>query len=117
MKKRWVKIVISIVALFVLAIVVVPFLVNADTFRPTIQDQLSSALGRRVTLGHLSFSLLSGSLIAEDIAIADDPAFSTAPFLQAKQLDLGVETGPLLFHRQVRITTFTVDSPAIQLIQ
>ena len=68
MKKRWVRIVIAIVGLFVLAIVVVPFLVNADTFRPTVQDQLSSALGRRVTLGHLSFSLLSGSLIAAHVS-------------------------------------------------
>jgi len=116
MQKRWVKIVVAVAALFIVVVVLVPFLVNADTFRPMLQNQLSSALGRRVTLSHLSFSLLSGSLVAKNISIADDPAFSTSPFLQAKSLHIGVEVGPFLFHRQVRITHFTVDSPAIQLM-
>jgi AsmA protein len=117
MHKRWVKIVLGIVAAFILLLIIVPLFVNADTFRPTVQDQLSSLLGRRVTLGHLSFSLFSGSLVAENISIADDPAFSTAPFVTANKLKIGVEVGPLLFSRQVRITNFNVDSPGIQLIQ
>ncbi len=70
----------------------VPFFVNADTFRPTIQADLSSALGRQVTLGHIGLSLITGSLVADDISIADDPKFSTSPFLEAKKLRIGVET-------------------------
>lgn len=116
MKNSWIKIASAAVALFVLVVVLVPFFVNADTFRPRIQEQLSSALGRPITLGHLSLSLLRGSLVAENISIADDPAFSTSPFLQAKSLDIGVELGPLLFHRQVNITNLTVESPTIHLI-
>jgi AsmA protein len=117
MQKRWVKVAVAAVALVVVVIVLVPFLVNVDTFRPTLEDQLSTALGRRISLGHLSFSLLSGSLVAENISIADDPAFSTSPFIEAKSLYIGVEIGPLLFHRQVRITKLTIESPAIHLIQ
>ncbi len=116
MQKRWIKVAIAAVVLAVLVVVVTPFLVNADTFRPTIEDQLSSALGRKIALGHLSFSLLSGSLVAENISIADDPAFGTTPFIQAKSLHIGVELGPLLFHRQVRITKLVIDSPSINLI-
>jgi AsmA protein len=116
MQKRWVKVTLAVAALLVTAIVLVPYFVNADTFRPMLQDQLSTALGRRVTLGHISFSLFSGSLVAENISIADDPAFSSAPFIQAKSLHIGIETGPFLFHRLVRITNLTVDSPSIQLI-
>ena len=112
MQRRWVRIVIAVVALFVLVVVFVPFFVNADTFRPTIQTQLGRALGRPITLGRLSFSLLRGSLIAEDIAIADDPAFSSEPFLQARSLSIGVEVAPLVFHRQLHITSLTVDTPA-----
>jgi AsmA protein len=117
MHKRWVKVAIGVVAAFILLLIIVPLFVNADTFRPTVQDQLSSLLGRRVTFDHLSFSLFGGKLVAENIAIADDPAFSTGPFLKAKDLDIGVEIGPLLFSRRVRITNFSVDSPSIQLIQ
>lgn len=117
MKKPWMLISGVVVAVFLLVILIVPFFVNADTFRPTVESQLSSALGRNVTLGRLSFSLLAGSLVAEDIAIADDPAFSSVPFIQAKKLDVGIEILPFLFHRQVRITKLVIDSPSIQLIQ
>lgn len=117
MKKRSVKVILAIVALVIVVIGLLPFLINADTFRPMLQNQLSSALGRKVTLSHLSFSLLSGSLVANDISIADDPAFSNSPFLAAKSLHIGVEVGPFLFHRQVRITKLVIASPAIQLIQ
>ena len=116
MKRPWVKVAAIIAALFVVVLVLIPLFVNADTFRPTLQDQLSSALGRKVTLGHLSFSLLSGSLVADDIAIADDPAFSSSPFLQAKSFHIGVHIVPLLFHHQVEITKLTVSSPSINLI-
>lgn len=117
MQKRWVKVAIAAVALVLVVVVIVPLLVNADTFRPRLEQQLSSAMGRTIALGHLSFSLLSGSIVAQNISIADDPAFSTSPFIQAKSLYIGVELGPLLFHRQVRITKLTIESPAINLIQ
>ena len=114
---RWVKIAVGIVVAIIILLIVVPFFVNADTFRPTVENEISSALGRKVTLGHLSFSLLSGSLVADNVSIADDPAFSTAPFFQAKSLRIGVSTGALLFHHQVRITDLTANSPQIHLIQ
>lgn len=117
MQKLWVKVSVAAVALVVLVVVLIPFFVNADTFRPRLESRLSGTLGRKITLGHLGFSLFSGSLLAENIAIADDPAFSTSPFLQAKSLRIGVEMGPLLFQRQVRITNLVVESPSINLIQ
>lgn len=116
MQKRWIKVVAAIVALLVIAVVLIPFFVNADTFRPMLQNQLSAALGRRITLGHLSLSLFSGSLVAENISIADDPAFSSAPFLQAKTLRVGIDVAPFLFHRQLNVRNLTIESPSIQLI-
>ncbi|MHB1699378.1 MAG: AsmA family protein [Acidobacteriaceae bacterium] len=116
MQKRWLKIAAAVAALVLVLVALAPFLVNADTFRPMLQTQLSAALGRKVTLGHLSFSLLSGSLVAQNISIADDPAFSADPFLQAKSLHIGVETVPLLLHHRLRVTRFAVDAPSIQLI-
>ncbi|SPE20888.1 conserved exported hypothetical protein [Candidatus Sulfotelmatomonas gaucii] len=116
MRKHWVKIVIAVVALLVIVFGLVPFFINADTFRPAIESQLSSALNRKVTLGHLSLSLISGSLVAENISIADDPSLSSTPFLEAKKLDLGIELGQFLFHHSVQITKLTIDTPAIDLI-
>ncbi|MDR3741224.1 MAG: AsmA family protein [Terracidiphilus sp.] len=116
MLKRWMKVLIAAVVLALIVVVAVPFFVNVDTFRPRLQTQLSSTLGRPITLGHLSFSLLKGSIVAENISVADDPAFSSTPFLEAKSLNIGVEVGPLLFHHQVNITKLTIESPSIHLI-
>ncbi len=117
MKKKWVQAVVACAIVVVAVLGLAPLFIHADSFRPTVESQLSSALGRKVVLGQLSTSLLSGGLVADNIAIADDPAFSNASFLQAQKLSIGVELLPLIFHRQLRITNFTVDSPAIQLIQ
>ena len=115
--RTWVKVLAAVVGLVVIVLILIPFLVNGETFRPTLEGRLSAALGRQVTLGHLSFSLLSGSLVADDIAIADDPVFSISPFLKAKQLKVGVEVQPLIFSKEVHITKLEIDSPSINLVQ
>jgi AsmA protein len=116
MQRRWVKVAIAVFALVVVVIGLIPFLINADAFRPKVETQLSISLGRNITLGHLSFSLITGSLVADNISVADDPAFAATPFLEAKELHIGIELGQFIFHHKVRITSFTVDSPAIHLI-
>ena len=110
------SILVAAVLLLLLVVVLVPLFVNANAFRPTLETQASAALGRKVTLGNLSFSVFSGSLVADNISIADDPAFSSIPFLQARSLRIGVEVAPLLFHREVLVTSFVADSPSIKLV-
>lgn len=116
MRKPWIKIILGLIVLVIAVIALIPLFVNADTFRPRIQSELTSALGRQVTLGHLSLSIFSGSLVAEDISIADDPAVSKTPFIQAKKLNIGIMLGEFIFHRQVQITEITIDTPSINLI-
>ena len=117
MKKHpLISILVAVVVLLLLTVLLVPLFVNANTFRSTLETQLSDALGRKVTLGNLSFSVFSGSLVADNISIADDPAFSSKPFLQAKSLHIGVKVAPLLFHRQLLVTSFVADSPSINLV-
>ncbi|HEY1987340.1 MAG TPA: AsmA family protein [Terracidiphilus sp.] len=117
LQAAWVKIAIGVIAVFILVLILIPLLVNGETFKPTLESRLSAALNRKVTIGHLSFSLFSGSLVADTVSIADDTNFSSSAFLQAKELRVGVETGSLLFHHEVHITSLTIDTPAIQLIQ
>ena len=117
MVKQWVLVVLAVIFLIVFVLSLVPFFVNAEAFRPTIEGQLSSALGREVTVGHLTFAIMAGSLDADDISIADDPQFSAVPFIQAKKLNVGVEILPIVFHHRVYITKLNIDTPSIQLIQ
>jgi AsmA protein len=84
MKKRWLRIVLIAVAVLFVILLVLPLRINVNSYRPKIGADASSALGRQVTVGNLSLSILSGSVEADNVAIADDPAFSKSTFVTAK---------------------------------
>ena len=89
------RVVLIVVGVLVVLILIAPFLIPVNQFRPTIEEKASAALGRKVELGDLSLSLISGSLSAENLSIGDDPKFSSTPFLTAKSLKVGVELTPI----------------------
>jgi hypothetical protein len=117
MKRKTIIIIAAVIGCVVLLLVLVPLLIDADTFRPTIQARLSSGLGRQVQIGHLHASLLSGGFSAEDVSIADDSAFSHAPFLHAKSLDVGVELIPLIFSHALRVQSLEVKEPDLTFLR
>jgi AsmA protein len=114
---RNLKIVVIVAAVLFLIVLILPFLIPVNQFRPTIEQKASAALGRKVEVGNLSLSLLSGSLGADNLAIADDPKFSSGPFLTAKSVKVGVEIMPLIFSKTLNVTNVSVDSPQVSLIR
>jgi len=106
-----------LIVILLLAALSLPFFVNANEFRPRIEAAATSAVGRKVSLGDLSFSIFSGSLKAQDLSIADDPRFSSEPFFRAKSLALGVSVWQLLTSRALAITDMTVSDADIALIE
>lgn len=116
MKKALIIIGVVVVVL-VLAAVAIPFFIDANQFRPKLEAQLTSALGRQVKIGNLSLSILRGQLGASNISIADDPAFSRNPFVQARALDISVELIPLIFNRAVHVESLTLEQPQVALIR
>ncbi len=109
--------VVAVVALILIAAVSVPLFLNTDSFRVRIENTLTQSLGRKVTIGKLNLSVLSGGLVAENAVVADDPKFSSQPFLQADSVKINVELLPLIFHKQVVIHGFSMVSPKIQLLR
>ena len=110
------RVVLIVVGVLIVLILITPFLIPVNQFRPTIEEKASAALGRKVQLGDLSLSLLSGSLSAENLSIGDDPKFSSAPFLTARSLKVGVELMPLIFSKTLNITGITIDTPQVMLL-
>ena len=106
-----------ILALVVVAVLALPFLINANQFRPMLEERLTAALGREVKIGDLQLSLFSGGASASDVTIADDPGFAKEPFLRAKGLAVGVGLWPLIVSRQLHVTSLTIDQPEIALLQ
>jgi AsmA protein len=106
-----------IVGVLLLVIIAVPLFINVDSFRPDLEKKLSAALNRQVHIGKLDASLLSGGASASDITIADDPAFNKAPFLKAASVKVGVQLMPLIFSKQLKVTSLTIQKPDITLLK
>jgi AsmA protein len=111
------KIVGIVVVVLIVVLIAIPFFINANQFRGTIEENLSSSLGRPVKVGNLSLSLLTSSVTADDLSIADDPKFSKDPFLTAKSLKVGVELMPLLTSKKVNVSSLTIDKPQVMLLR
>jgi AsmA protein len=114
---RALKIIGIVVALLILIVIALPFLINVNDFRPRIESELTTALGRQVSVGNLHLSLISGSVAADDLSIADDPSFSQQPFIKAKDLKVGVELIPLITSKALHITDITLDQPQVSLLR
>jgi AsmA protein len=116
-RRRYLRIAGIAVGAVVLILLLIPLFINVNSFRPKVESEASAAFGRQVTLGNLSLSLLSGSVGADNITIADDPAFSKSPFVTAKSLKIGVELMPLIFSKQLNVTDVTLEEPQITLLK
>jgi AsmA protein len=117
MRKGWLRSAGIALAVFLVTLIALPFLINVNSFRPRVESEASTALGRQVRVGNLSLSILSGSVGADKITIADDPAFSKSPFVTAKSLKVGVELMPLIFSKQLNVTNITLEEPQITLLK
>jgi AsmA protein len=115
--KRILKIIGIVVAVLVVILIAIPFFINVNSFRPRIEAEATQALGRQVKVGNLSLSILSGSVSADNISIAEDPAFGNNAFVTAKSLKVGVELMPLIMSKELRVTNITLEQPEITLLK
>lgn len=115
--KRLLKWIAIVIAIIIVLTFILPFVINVNDFRPRIESELTNALGRKVTVGNLSLSLWSGSLAADNIAIADDPSFSNQPFVKAESLNVGVNMVPLIFSKTLEIRDITLTRPQVSLLR
>lgn len=116
MKKTFIVIGV-LIALVVIVVAIVPFVFDANRYRPEIESRLSQTLGRDVKIGNLQLSIFSGGITADDITISENPAYGTQPFVKAKDLKVGVEMSPLIFHKELKIESLVLDNPEVRLLQ
>jgi len=116
MKKKPLIIIGVVVVVLILIVLALPMLIDVNKFKPEIETQMSTALGRKVTVGNLRLSILSGGVEVEDLAIADDPAFSHTSFVTAKNVSAGVALLPLIFSGRLGVSSFTIENPQVSLV-
>ena len=115
MKSKKTRIAVTLAGIAVLAVTTLPYLVNLDRLRPQLESTLQSHLGREVHIGYLEFSLLAGGARANSFSIADDPAFGSRPFLQAKSIEVGVSWINLIFSHSLHLTKLKIEQPELVL--
>ncbi|HEY6465782.1 MAG TPA: AsmA family protein [Candidatus Acidoferrales bacterium] len=115
--KKILAIVGIVVAVLIIIVICIPFFIDANSFKPTLESDLTQTLGRNVQIGNISLKLWSGSIAVDNVAIADDPAFSSQPFLTAQQLKAGVALMPLIFSKELRVLSLTIANPQVSLIR
>jgi AsmA protein len=107
----------AVIVVLLLVAILLPFVIDANRFRPEIESSLNSALNRKVNIGNIRLAILSGGVTVENIAISDDPAFGDGPFLKARALSVNLELVPLIFSRAIHITGLTIDQPSVTLLR
>ncbi|MGH9699518.1 MAG: AsmA family protein [Candidatus Acidiferrales bacterium] len=117
MKKKPLIIIGAIVVIVLIILLALPLFVNANQFKPALESQLTTALGRQVSIGNISLAIFSGGVTVDNVSIADDAAFSRSPFLQAKQLAVGVELIPLIFSKKLEVRSLTIVEPQVTLLK
>jgi AsmA protein len=106
-----------IVVLILAAALIVPHLIDINSYHGQIQAQLEKKLGRQVALGQMSLSLFPPSFQVADVMIGENPSFNTGrPFAAAEKLAVSVKLLPLL-HKQVEIKSLELDRPRIELVR
>ena len=117
MGRKIIYIVSGLIVLLLLVAVLLPFVIDANKFKPQAESAAESALGRKVAIGNIRLALFSGGVAVEDIGISEDPKFGSGSFLTAKSVAVGVELMPLIFSRQLHVTGVTIDQPEVTLLR
>ena len=116
MKKTLLVAISAVAGLAVVVALGLWLFLDANQFRPQLEAAIGGALGRKVALGNVKVALFSGGMTIEDLSIADDPAFSTAPFVTAKSVSVGVDLMPLIFSRSLHVKSFRLVDPQVVLL-
>ena len=107
----------AVIAILLAVALSLPFLIDANQFRPRLEAELTRVLSREVKLGNLKLDIFAGAVSASDLTIAEDPAYGKDAFLRAQKLQVGVAMQPLIFSRKLNVTGIEIDAPQIALRQ
>src|SRR5207237_7935689 len=89
-----------VIALLIVTVLLLPFLIDLNTYKARYQPMIEDALNRKIVLNDLRLTIIPriGVRIA-GFTVMDDPAFSQTPSASLTSLDIGIKLMPLLTGR------------------
>ncbi|MBV9736489.1 MAG: AsmA family protein [Acidisphaera sp.] len=105
-----------VLGVFVVAVVLLIAFWSWNWFRPLVAMEASSALGRKVTIGHFDVKLgRTTTLLADDVTVANPPDFpQTPPFATIAHLAVQVNVMDYIRHRAIVIPGIDVERPVVE---
>jgi uncharacterized protein involved in outer membrane biogenesis len=109
-------IVAVLVVLVVAVLLVVPYFLNVERYRPLVVEQLKQVTGRDFEIGSLALSFLpSVRVVVSDLRIKNPPGFPAGDTVAVGSVNIGLALMPLL-RRQVEVTSVTVNAVQASLL-
>jgi uncharacterized protein involved in outer membrane biogenesis len=103
--------------LLVLIVLSLPFLLDLNRYRDHYVPILEQVLHRTVEVQDVQLTLYPTlGVQLREVMIADDPAFSSKPFLTIPSVQVAVQWRPLL-QRRIEVESVLVESPIVQVIR
>ena len=106
----------AVVGLVVVALLVAPYLLDLNRYKPLIVSQLEQAAGRKVEIESLRLHFLpSTRVVVSGIRVKNPEGFPAGDTAAVKEVEIGLALMPLL-RREVEITSVTVDGVELNLL-
>ena len=117
MKKKVVIIPLSILISLFLILLIIPFFVNLNKFKPQIQQAIASNLNAKIDFSSVELTIFSGLgfKLNDVVLINTDSTFKDTKLLQVKEVKFNTQLFPLLAGKIV--STINIDSPNINLVK
>ncbi len=93
---------------------------DANRYKPLITQRIEEEIGREVIVGDIRLNLSfqrGAELDIANVSVADDPGFSSEPFLTIRFLHLGLDLTAFLRERKVIITDAVLKAPKVTIIR
>ncbi|GEM_PF-2881594 len=115
--RKWVWGIVGLLLFLLIAILLLPLLINLDSQKDRILSIIEKNLNRKVEIGQIGLSLWPGiGVKLKQVRIQDDPSFSQGSFFSAEDLTIRLRLLPLL-RRQVEMVSMTLKKPEVVLVE
>lgn len=113
---RLLKLLVGVVLTGVFLIVVVPFLINWNNYKPEIQQAVLDKTGRQLTIeGDINIRLLpTPQASIEKVHLSNLAGAKSKDFISVEEVQVQLALLPLL-SKQVKVTALTIEQPSIWL--
>ena len=104
----------SFLVLVIAALLLIPLFVDVEKYKPEIEKQVSSTVGRPFVIkGPLKLSLFPWAGVAfSDLQLGSPPGYKEKDFLLVKSFDVRMKLLPLL-SKEIQVQRFVIDGPRI----